>query len=183
MPPTTSEDALHLFEREHRALRSRLTTVGHTVTGADGEPAGLVPRLRAEVPELREQLLRYCRLECEILQAVVLMDDREAERSADAEARCEVARQLLERMEALSNIGDDATFLAVFRFLTGHVLTHLDATEEEVLPIAREHLDLDTLTRRVHDITDDAELMPAGTRTADGRLDIGTGEDRSPPIS
>lgn len=179
---TSSEDALDLFEREHRALRSRLTTVGHGEPVAGGEAAALVPRLRAEMPELREQLLRYCRLECEILQAVVSVEDQEATQAADAEARCDVARQLLERMEALSNIGDDTTFLAVFRFLTGHVLTHLDATEEQVFPIARDHIDLATLTRRVQEISDDAELMPAATRTADGRLDIGTGEDRSPPI-
>ncbi|BAL24967.1 hypothetical protein [Azoarcus sp. KH32C] len=179
----SAQNVLEEFLQEHRALRSRLTIPGQEADDPALPSRDVTAALRREMDELGRQLLHHSRLECEILDVLKSQSDSPTQGLPEAVARCEAARQLLERLDALSYIADDAAFNALYKFFVRSAQTYLDEVETTVIPEACESLEGGELSRRVQLATEEhAASMPAATRAADGRLDIGTGEDRSPAI-
>lgn len=179
---TTRTDALTLLEQEHARLRTLVSTARRRTEAADTPPPEGDFPLRSALPRLKQQVLRYLRIESEILHTPLGMTEPPADAVGDAKTRCDVTRQLLERVDATCpEQGENTDFREAFEALADHLLAHLDATAETLFPLAEERgLDLEALGRRMQE--EEIDEMPAATRTEDGRLDIGTGEDRSPTL-
>ncbi|HJV24681.1 MAG TPA: hemerythrin domain-containing protein [Aromatoleum sp.] len=179
----SAQNVLEEFLDEHRALRSRLAIPGREADDPAMPSPEVTAALRREVDELGRQLLHHSRLEGEVLEAMKSQSDSPTQGLPEAGARCEAARQLLERLDALSYIADDAAFNALYKFFARSLQSYLDEIEASLIPAACDSLEGGELSWRVQvDAEEHAESMPAATRAADGRLDIGTGEDRSPAL-
>lgn len=179
----SAQNVVEEFLQEHRALRSRLSIPGQEADDPGMPSREVTSALRREVDQLAQQLLHHSRLECEILDLMRSQSDSPTQGLPEVVARCEAARQLLERLDALSYIADDAAFNALYKFFVRSVQAYLDEVETSLIPAACESLEGGELSRRVQLAAEEhAESMPPATRAADGRLDIGTGEDRSPAI-
>lgn len=186
MKDKTRPDALDLFREEHDTLRALLESARDAARDTP-PPEGDLP-LHTALAELQWRVPRYCKVECEVLQAPLAALEPPVEAAAEAKTRCEVANQLLDRVSLLAQPDADGDeqgdFRKAFDALADHLLLHIEASASTLFPLAREHgLDLVALAARIREMVrrpEDEE--PAATRAEDGRLDIGTAEDRNPTL-
>jgi len=195
MKQSRSPDALEVLQAQHRALRSLFAAAREKAdTVAIGVAPSAPPRgdfaLRETLPELRQRLNHYCRLESELFYPALA--DVSADPAVDlARAEHEVNCKLLEKAEGLVEVDHgvdsgedhDGCYRDAFDTLAGRMGQHMDQVEKVIFPLARKSpLDLAELGERMRALAPDEEDAPAASRAPDGRLDIGTGEDRNPDL-
>lgn len=89
----------------------------------------------------------------------------------------QLATGLAERLAGMQ--ADDEAYRAGLAVLGECIRHHLDKEEERLFPLAAA-LDLGDIAERLRK---SPEEPPRPVRAKDGRLDVGTAEDRSPPLS
>ncbi|NMG36221.1 hypothetical protein GRF61_17375 [Azoarcus sp. TTM-91] len=195
MEHTRSPDALELLQAQHRDLRSLLAAAREKAdTVAIGVSPDAPPRgdfaLRETLPELRRRLIHYCRLESELFYPALgeACDDPAV---GQARAEHEINCKLLEQAEGLVTVDQgvdggedrDGCYRDAFGKLADRLSQHLDQVEKVIFPLARKsRLDLAALGQRMGSLKAGSEEAPGASRAPDGRLDIGTGEDRNPDL-
>lgn len=195
MKQTRSPDALELLQAQHRDLRSLFAAAREK---ADTVAIGVSPSapargdfaLRETLPALRRRLIHYCRLESEVFYpalAEVCDDPAVGQARAEHEINC----KLLEQAEGLVTVDQgvdggedrDGCYRDAFDKLAERLGQHMGQVEKVIFPLARKsRLDLVALGERMGTLKADKEEAPGASRAADGRLDIGTGEDRNPDL-
>lgn len=168
MTDTLDSNALNLFQEEQRALAALLGEAREPDTPAAEEAARQDPaarlrqmaHLRELLPDIRQRLLRYCQLEMEVLSVALAKGSVPPPAVVEAQRRCELAQQFLEQLEAVS-ARTDRTFRAGFDTLSRHVLEQMERTASVLLAPGP---------------AEATAVQPAG------RLDVGTAEDRNPPL-
>ncbi|MDX5410550.1 MAG: hemerythrin domain-containing protein [Thauera sp.] len=189
-------DALERLQAGHDAMRRLLAgaRARATATPRGDAPAQLAPAdhaLKEVLPELRRQFDRLARLECGMLHPALERAGGDEAALGHARAGHEIHCRLLDEAEQLAREdpgvdgGEDGEgrYRHAFEALAERLLHHMDMVEELLFPMARRlDVDLVALGRRMARPPPAQDSPPAATCADDGRLDIGTGEDRSPKL-
>lgn len=91
----------------------------------------------------------------------------------------QLAAQLVKRL--IAGHPADPAYRAALVVLGENVSRHLEKEEKRLFPLGAS-LDLGDLAERVRSRQGQEIAAAADTRSADGRIDVGTGEDRNPPL-
>lgn len=195
MNPAHSTDALEHLHNGYEALRDLL--VSARMADYNAVHAGVPSRLpeddlalRAALPELRRRLTRTTRMENEVLYPALLEAGADEACIGHARTGDEILHRLLERAEHLASVAPDVddgeapngNFRDAFDGLVDHLLQHIAQVETILFPLAHElSLDLQELGERMREQLTLVNA-PAARHTRDGRLDVGSAEDRSPDL-
>lgn len=196
MEPRHTPDALERLQAEHDAMRRLLAGARDraTATLRGDAPAQLPPddhAFREALPELHRLLDRLSRLEDGMFYPALERAGGDEAALGYARAEHEILCRLLaeagqlEREDPGVDGGEDGEgrYRRAFEELAGRLQRHMDRVEESLFPMARRlDIDLVALGRRMARPPPVQDSPPAATCADDGRLDIGTGEDRSPKL-